>query len=104
MRNLFEHLWHLVCLADGPATATLDASNPDTPPEELARLAREGSREVQLQVAANPSTPADALFALGVSDDSPEMGVAIAGNTATDPLLLTDIASRSESGAVRLAA
>lgn len=42
------------------------ASNPDTPPDEMIKLGRYGSPEVQERVAKNPSAPAAALDAMVV--------------------------------------
>ena len=96
MWTQLSSLWLPHFPASDAAAPAIQAGNPATPPDTLAELAAHESREVRLLVAANPAAPGDTLLALILSDDSSDMALAIAGNRATAPWLLTELAARSD--------
>lgn len=79
----------------------LAASDPLTPPNRLARLAKKGSRSEQSEVASNPNTPLDALLHL-----APLFPVKVAQNPSFELALLCDptlLATLQEAAAIAFA-
>jgi hypothetical protein len=87
----------------GPWVRQMAARHPNTPPEALARLARDPLVAVRAAALRHPFTPEEALWA-GSAAVLPKLRRAVAGNPAATDAMLARLATDVDPGVRRIVA